>query len=79
MKVIYNWLKEFVEFGATPAELRARLSTSGTSVDSIEESKAGPVLDAFPGAQQFGIALTVVGVLLTLFVPLVWMRRGRRP
>jgi phenylalanyl-tRNA synthetase beta chain len=46
MKVLYNWLKEFVEVTATPAELRSRLSLSGTAVDAIEESAAGPVLDA---------------------------------
>src|SRR5271170_5623387 len=46
MKVLYNWLKEFVELKATPAELRSRLSLSGTAVDAIEESVAGPVLDA---------------------------------
>jgi phenylalanyl-tRNA synthetase beta chain len=46
MKVLFNWLKEFVELKATPADLRARLSTSGTAVDAIEESVAGPMLDA---------------------------------
>src|SRR3984885_3837049 len=46
MKVLFNWLKEFVELKATPADLRARLSTSGTAVDAIEESAAGPMLDA---------------------------------
>ena len=46
MKVLYNWLKEFVDVTAAPAELRSRLSLSGTAVDSIEESAAGPVLDA---------------------------------
>ncbi len=46
MKVLFNWLKEFVELAATPADLRARLSTSGTAVDAIEESAAGPMLDA---------------------------------
>ena len=46
MKVLYNWLKEFVDLTATPAELRSRLSLSGTAVDSIEESAVGPVLDA---------------------------------
>jgi phenylalanyl-tRNA synthetase beta chain len=46
MKVLYNWLKEFVDVTATPAELRSRLSLSGTAVDAIEESAAGPVLDA---------------------------------
>jgi phenylalanyl-tRNA synthetase beta chain len=46
MKVLFNWLKEFVELKATPADLRARLSISGTAVDAIEDSPAGPVLDA---------------------------------
>ncbi len=46
MKVLHNWLKEFVDVAATPAELRSRLSLSGTAVDAIEESAAGPVLDA---------------------------------
>jgi phenylalanyl-tRNA synthetase beta chain len=46
MKVLYNWLKEFVEVKAPAPDLRARLSLCGIAVDSIEESAAGPVLDA---------------------------------
>jgi phenylalanyl-tRNA synthetase beta chain len=46
MKVLFDWLKEFVDLKATPADVRARLSTSGTAVDAIEESAAGPMLDA---------------------------------
>lgn len=46
MKVLYNWLKEFVELAATPEDLRARLSLSGTAIDSLEDSAAGPLLDA---------------------------------
>jgi phenylalanyl-tRNA synthetase beta chain len=46
MKVVYNWLKEFVDVAASPADLRARLSLAGVAVDSIEETAAGPVLDA---------------------------------
>jgi phenylalanyl-tRNA synthetase beta chain len=46
MKIVYNWLKEYVDAKATAAELRARLSLAGTPVDAIEESAAGPVLDA---------------------------------
>src|SRR5271155_418890 len=46
MKVVYNWLKEFVDVTASPADLRARLSLAGVAVDSIEETPAGPVLDA---------------------------------
>lgn len=46
MKILYNWLKEFSDLGAPAAELRSRLSMAGISVDSIEETGAGPVLDA---------------------------------
>ena len=46
MKLLYNWLKESVDATASPADLRARLSLSGTAIDSVEESAAGPVLDA---------------------------------
>jgi phenylalanyl-tRNA synthetase beta chain len=46
MKIVYNWLKEFVDATAPAAELRSRLSLAGMAVDSIEESAAGPVLDA---------------------------------
>ena len=45
MKLVYEWLKEFVKLDASPEELRARFSLSGTAVDSIEPSAAGPVLD----------------------------------
>jgi phenylalanyl-tRNA synthetase beta chain len=46
MKVLYNWLKEFVPLEESAADLRARLSLAGVAIDSIEESAAGPVLDA---------------------------------
>src|ERR1700675_3443250 len=46
MKILYNQLKEFVDVKAAPTELRARLSLCGIAVDSVEESPAGPVLDA---------------------------------
>ncbi|HLW81268.1 MAG TPA: phenylalanine--tRNA ligase subunit beta [Candidatus Acidoferrales bacterium] len=46
MKVLYNWLKEFADVSAPPPELRSRFSMAGVSVDSIDESAAGPVLDA---------------------------------
>jgi len=45
MKIVYNWLKEFVEVTAAPADLRARLSLAGIAVESTEESAAGPVFD----------------------------------
>ena len=46
MKVLYDWLKEFVDMTLPPAELRARLSLSGTAVEGLEETPAGPMLDA---------------------------------
>src|ERR1700730_4889938 len=46
MKVLYNWLKEFVDLTATPEDLRARLSLSGTAVEALEQTAAGPLLDA---------------------------------
>ena len=45
MKVLYNWLKEFVDLKATPEDLRARLSLSGTAVEALEQTGAGPLLD----------------------------------
>ena len=46
MKVVYNWLKEFVDAKASAAELGSRLSLCGVAIDSVEETTAGPVLDA---------------------------------
>src|ERR1700689_237846 len=46
MKNFYNLLKEFVGVTAPAADLRSRLSLAGVAIDSIEESAAGPVLDA---------------------------------
>lgn len=46
MKVVYSWLKEFVGATAPAPELRTQLSLAGIAIDSIEETAAGPVLDA---------------------------------
>lgn len=45
MKVLYKWLREFVDVTAPAADLRARLALAGLAVDSVEESAAGPVFD----------------------------------
>jgi len=45
MKVLYNWLKDYVDTSATPAELKDRLSMAGLAVDAVEETPAGPLLD----------------------------------
>ncbi|MGC2422261.1 MAG: phenylalanine--tRNA ligase subunit beta [Candidatus Acidiferrales bacterium] len=68
MKVLYNWLKEFVDVTVPAAELRARLSLAGIPVDSIEESVAGPVLDAEITANRpdclghYGIAREIAAI-----------------
>src|SRR5467141_5091622 len=46
MKVVYNWLKEFVDVTATPQELASRLALSGTNIASVENGPHGPVIDA---------------------------------
>ncbi|HEV2299184.1 MAG TPA: phenylalanine--tRNA ligase subunit beta [Candidatus Acidoferrales bacterium] len=46
MRVLYNWLKEFVDVALPAPELRSRLSMAGVAIDSIEDTPAGPVLDA---------------------------------
>ena len=32
MKVVYNWLKDFVDVTAAPQELASRLALSGTNI-----------------------------------------------
>jgi len=75
MKLLYNWLKDFVDVTAPPPELRARLSLAGIPVDSIEESVAGPVLDAEITANRpdclghFGIAREIAAIYRLLLKP----------
>jgi phenylalanyl-tRNA synthetase beta chain len=76
MKVVYNWLKEFVDVTASPADLRARLSLAGVAVDSIEETAVGPVLDAEVTANRpdclghLGIAREVAAIYRLPLKPL---------
>jgi phenylalanyl-tRNA synthetase beta chain len=46
MKVVYNWLKDFVELTAPPDELASRLALSGTNIGSVENGPHGAVIDA---------------------------------
>jgi phenylalanyl-tRNA synthetase beta chain len=77
MKVLYNSLKEFVDVKAAPADLSARLSLAGIAVDSVEESPAGPVLDAEVTANRpdclghYGIAREVAAIYRLQLKPLV--------
>lgn len=76
MKVLYNSLKEFVDVKAAPADLKARLSLAGLAIDSVEESAAGPVLDAEVTANRpdclghFGIAREVAAIYRLQLKPL---------
>jgi len=46
MKIVYNWLKEFVDVKEPAGDLRSKLSLAGVAIDSLDQSVAGPVLDA---------------------------------
>jgi len=46
MKVVYNWLKDFVDVTASPQELASRLALSGTNIAGVEIGPHGPVIDA---------------------------------
>jgi phenylalanyl-tRNA synthetase beta chain len=45
MKVLYEWLKEFVDVPFAPEELRERLSLAGIAAEAVRETSAGPLLD----------------------------------
>lgn len=68
MKIVYNWLKEFVDVKASPAELASRLALSGTNVGTVENGPHGAVLDAEVGSNRpdclghLGIAREVAAV-----------------
>jgi phenylalanyl-tRNA synthetase beta chain len=52
MKVIYNWLKEFVDVTAPPADVASRLALSGTNIGSVENGQHGAVIDAEVGSNR---------------------------
>src|SRR5690349_22323750 len=68
MKVVYNWLKDFVDVTAAPQELASRLALSGTNVASVENGPHGAVIDAEVGSNRpdclghFGIAREVAAI-----------------
>jgi len=65
MKVVYNWLKDFVDVTAPPQELAWRLALSGTNIAGIENGQHGAVIDAEVGSNRpdclghYGIAREV--------------------
>ena len=68
MKIVYNWLKEFVDVSALPQELASRLALSGTNIAGVENGAHGPVIDAEVGSNRpdclghLGIAREVAAV-----------------
>src|SRR5881394_1538399 len=46
MKVVYNWLKDFVDVAASAEELASRLALSGTNIGGVEKGVQGGVIDA---------------------------------
>src|ERR1700688_2715974 len=45
MKILYDWLKEFVAVPLAAEEVRERLSLAGIAVEGLAQSPAGPILD----------------------------------
>jgi phenylalanyl-tRNA synthetase beta chain len=68
MKVVYNWLKDFVEVAATPQELASRLALSGTNIGSVENGAHGAVIEAEVSSNRpdclghYGIAREVAAI-----------------
>lgn len=52
MKVVYNWLKDFVDVTVPPAEVASRLALSGTNIGSVENGPHGAVIDAEVGSNR---------------------------
>jgi phenylalanyl-tRNA synthetase beta chain len=68
MKIVYNWLEDFVDLKATPDELASRLALSGTNIGGIEKGAHGAVIDAEVSSNRpdclghYGIAREVSAV-----------------
>src|SRR5437588_9389856 len=68
MKVVYNWLKDFVDVAATPQELASRLALSGTNIAGVENGPHGAVMEAEVSSNRpdclghYGIAREVAAI-----------------
>ena len=68
MKVVYNWLKDFVDVTASPQELASRLALSGTNIAGLENGPHGAVIDAEVSSNRpdclghYGIAREVAAI-----------------
>jgi len=68
MKIVYNWLKDFVDVTATPQELASRLALSGTNIGGVENGPHGAVIEAEVSSNRpdclghYGIAREVAAI-----------------
>jgi phenylalanyl-tRNA synthetase beta chain len=68
MKIVYNWLKDFVDISASPDELASRLALSGTNIGGVEKGLLGAVIEAEVSSNRpdclghYGIAREVSAV-----------------
>ena len=75
MKIVYNWLKDFVNVTASPEELASRLALSGTNIGGIEKGPHGAVIDAEVSSNRpdclghYGIAREISAIYKTPLKP----------
>lgn len=68
MKIVYNWLKDFVDVTASPDELASRLALSGTNIGGVEKGPHGAVIDAEVSSNRpdclghYGVAREVAAI-----------------
>src|SRR5260370_437877 len=68
MKVVYNWLKDFVDITAAPQEFASRLALSGTNIGGVENGPHGAVIEAEVSSNRpdcldhYGIAREVAAI-----------------
>jgi phenylalanyl-tRNA synthetase beta chain len=68
MKVVYNWLRDFVDVKSAPHELASRLALSGTNIGGVENGAHGAVIEAEVSSNRpdclghYGIAREVAAI-----------------
>src|SRR6201997_3851888 len=81
MKIVYNWLKEFVDVTASPEDLASRLALSGTNIGGIERGPHGAVIDAEVSSNRpdclghYGIAREVSAIYKLALKPVAPKRQ----
>jgi len=77
VKVVYNWLKEFVDVTTPPSDVASRLALSGTNIGSVENGPHGAIIDAEVGSNRpdclshYGIARELSAVYKLPLKPFV--------